>query len=88
MVGTVQRNDPGRLEELLEDRARYGHDDMAYALAVAADRGLDDCARILLEAKALPDIHDASGFTPLIKASKEGHDGVVEVSVNLKLHRI
>ena len=82
MVGAVQRDDSDLLQQVLhEKKDRYGHDDLAKALHVAADKGYSQCMEILLEHKALPNIHDSSGFTPLVIASRRGYDKIVELLI-------
>ena len=54
---------------------------MARGLALSAEKGHEECTRILLSEGALPNIHDNSGFTPLILAGKRGHVGVMKVQL-------
>lgn len=84
VIGAVQRDDPELLVKVLKTSKYIGHDDLSKALHVAAIKGLDECARILLEANALPNIHDASGFTPIVLASRNGHADVVKTLIKGK----
>ncbi|ELT91796.1 hypothetical protein CAPTEDRAFT_27734, partial [Capitella teleta] len=47
-------------------------------LHIAADLGTAECVALLLKHGARPDIHDPSGFTPIIIASRKGHVDIVK----------
>jgi ankyrin repeat protein len=68
----VQRDDPDSLQQILRESHNYGYDDMSKAILIAADKGFEQCVRILLRKAQLQDIHDSNGFTPLHVAARRG----------------
>ena len=69
----IQRDDQELLQDVLETKKHLiGIDDLSKALLMAADKGADGCAKILLSAGALPNLHDALGWTPVVVAAKTG----------------
>ena len=82
LVASVQRDDPETLQKLLEEREDYGPDDLAKALHIAADKGNEECCQLLLAHNALPNIHDASGFTPVVIAARRGHANIVKMLID------
>ena len=73
----VQTDDLDLLQDLLTRQRSYSHEDLSAALCLAAELGRDECVEVLLRHNALPNIHDGSGFTPLIIAAKFGNCGVL-----------
>jgi len=59
----------------------YGHDDLGRALRAASHKGEEECAQVLIDAGALPNVHDASGFSPVIIAAKFGHPNIIRLLV-------
>lgn len=82
-------NRPELLRRLLVQKHNYGLDDLARALNIASEKGFDDCVDILLSQGALPDVHNFTGLTPLIIASRNGHASVVRslVSAGCKINK-
>ena len=80
-MAAVQRDDRDMLTQILSKEQTYGPDDMGRALHYASNKGFDECVRLLLEANALPDIHDSSGCSALLLASKRGHAPVLRLLI-------
>eukprot|EP00914_Ancora_sagittata_P012716 GHVO01024482.1.p1 GENE.GHVO01024482.1~~GHVO01024482.1.p1 ORF type:complete len:522 (+),score=49.83 GHVO01024482.1:117-1682(+) len=78
VIGCVQRDEFEQLSVILEANTSYGHDDLARALHIAADLGTAECTALLLKHGARPDIHDPSGFTPVVIAARKGHADIVK----------
>ncbi len=81
VIGAVQRDNPDTLLEVLRQGKTYAHDDLARGLHIAANKGHLECLQLLLDFKALPNIHDINGFTPLIIAAQHGHTNIVKALI-------
>lgn len=74
----LEAGDPEVLRALLEGGASPGGAGTTTAAHLCAQQGKAELLRVVLEAKAPPDVRDANGFTPLHLAARMGRVDAVE----------